>query len=88
MDDSYLQVRPVKPVDGSFERAFAGDRIAAWGLYEADTDGLPMWLADYPTEAAATTVAIRAGWARGLDVHFDHLDGTTSIRRADHADHA
>ena len=55
---TYLEVRPVRLDGDCLVRAFAGDKVEAWGLYAARGDGLPMHEADYAGRGAAVEAAI------------------------------
>lgn len=49
-----LEIQAVKYVGfQSVARAFKGDKVARWGLYEVKSDGTRNWLVDFETAAEA-----------------------------------
>lgn len=46
------EIRPVKNIDGNYERCTPDDELAVWGLYKL-TDGIAEHVADYSTKEDA-----------------------------------
>lgn len=80
MAAQFIQVRPVKEDGDEYSRAFTGDKVAVWGVYLTDSDGIPMNIQDYVTRSNAISYAknLQAAGRRGLPIYVDELDGSTS----------